>query len=413
MPIIGVDASRALRARRTGTERYALEILRHLLALPTATEYHWRLYVDAPLPTPDFFALSTPAGNSNLGALTKDVIHLPQRRLWTHRALGSAIHAHPPDLLFVPAHVIPFGLTYLRTLLRPSSGNRYGQGTAKQPHTVVTIHDLGYHWFPAAHSWFQRIYLPISTRWNAAVATHVITPSTFTAVDLQQRYGTPPHKISVIYEAPSAIGEQSTTRPDRVTPDMVAQIKARHGLPQRYALYVGTLQPRKNLHRLLNAYAKLVHTQEIDWHLVLAGAAGQQSAALHALAHALGVAERVHCLGYVSDAALAALYCGAHLFTFPSLFEGFGLPVLEAQSYGVPVMSANNSSLPEIAGDAALLVDPTDVDAIADAMLQLSKDEALRQQLIERGYANTRRFSWEKAARETLAVFEKVLGRSE
>ena len=114
-------------------------------------------------------------------------------------------------------------------------------------------------------------------------------------------------------------------------------------------------------------------------------------------------------LGYIANNEIGALFQGAHLFLFPSLFEGFGLPVLEAQSYGIPVMCANNSSLPEIAGDAALLVDPTDVDALADAMLRLSEDEALRQQLIAAGYENTKRFSWEKAARETLAVFEQVL----
>ena len=135
---------------------------------------------------------------------------------------------------------------------------------------------------------------------------------------------------------------------------------------------------------------------------------GWHSDALYAQAAELNLADRIHLPGYVPDDALPSLVQNARFFCFPSLYEGFGLPVLEAQAMGVPLVTANNSSLPEIAGDAALLVDPTDVDAIADAMLRLSQDEALRQRLIAAGYENVKRFSWEKAAAETLAVLEKA-----
>ena len=128
-------------------------------------------------------------------------------------------------------------------------------------------------------------------------------------------------------------------------------------------------------------------------------------------AAAKGLAGRVHFPGYLPDAAVAALMGRALFFAFPSLFEGFGLPVLEAQTTGVAVMCAKNSALPEIAGDAALLVDPEDVDEIAKAMLRLSQDENLRQELIAKGYENVKRFSWEKAARETLAVLEEAAAK--
>jgi glycosyltransferase involved in cell wall biosynthesis len=169
------------------------------------------------------------------------------------------------------------------------------------------------------------------------------------------------------------------------------------------------VQPRKNLARLITAYERLCARQEIAWDLVLAGGAGWLSAPILAQARQSRYAERIHLPGYVPDADLPALLAGAYFFCFPSLYEGFGLPVLEAQQLGVPVITsnhsaANNSALPEIAGEAALLVDPTDVEAIAQAMLTLSQDEALRQRLIEAGYANVQRFSWEKAAAETLAV---------
>jgi glycosyltransferase involved in cell wall biosynthesis len=370
--IIGIDASRALRAQRTGTERYALEIIRHLLRLPAAQDHQWRLYLDAP-PPPTFLA-ATPGQQPTA---TVEFCLLPGRRLWTHRALASAVLSQPPDVLFVPAHVLPFVLP-----------------TRRLPPSVVTVHDLGYHRFPQAHSRFQRHYLPWSTRWSAGAASQLIAVSQTTADDLQHYYNTPAEKITVIHEAMSW---PQITWADHL-------VRARYALPANYALYVGTLQPRKNLTRLIHAYHRLLERQPRHWDLVLAGAEGWESSALRQLVAELKLTKRVHFPGYIADEALPALYYGARLFCFPSLFEGFGLPVLEAQAHGVPVMTANNSALPEIAGDAALLVDPTDVDAIADAMLQLSQDEALRQRLITAGYENVKRFSWEKAAQETLAV---------
>lgn len=374
--IIGIDASRALRAQRTGTERYALEIIRHLLRLPAAQAHQWRLYLDAPPPANFLGAMPGQPPPAPV-----ELCLLPGRRMWTHRALAQAVVRQPPDVLFVPAHVLPFVLPPRRL-----------------PPSVVTIHDLGYHRFPQAHSRFQRHYLPWSTRWSAGAASGIIAVSQATAADLQHYYNTPAAKITVVHEA---INWPQITWAEHL-------VRTRYALPANYALYVGTLQPRKNLVRVIEAYHRLLQRQPLPWDLVLAGADGWESSALHQLVADLKLTNRVHFPGYVADEALPALYYGARLFCFPSLFEGFGLPVLEAQAHGVPVMSANNSALPEIAGDAALLVDPTDVDAIADAMYQLSQDEALRQRLIAAGYENVKRFSWEKAAQETLAVLLRV-----
>jgi glycosyltransferase involved in cell wall biosynthesis len=381
--LIGIDASRTLCVQRTGTERYALEIIRHLLALPTAAEHTWRLYVqEAPLP--GLFPAQTPtATHPNV-----EIAWLPARRLWTHYALARAVVRDPPTVLFVPAHVLP--------LVWP---------TRRLPASVVTIHDLGYHHFPQNHTLGQRLYLELSTRWSAAAATRLIAVSQATVADLTRFYGTPAPKMRVIHEGIPGAGAPSTA-------EMIA-VQQRYRLPRPYALYVGTIQPRKNLARLVQAYAWLCKRNHVAWDLVLAGGAGWLSQPLYRLAGELGVADQVHFLGYVPDADLPALYGGARCFCFPSLFEGFGLPLLEAQHYGVPVMAANNSALPEIAGDAALLVDPLDVEAIAQAMLRLSQDEALRQRLIAAGYENLKRFSWEKAARETLAVLVEAAGHGE
>jgi glycosyltransferase involved in cell wall biosynthesis len=374
---IAVDAARALRPERTGTERYAWEILRHLLRLPQAAAHRWRLYVDAA----DAAEQLARDEAGPLGRASVELCYLPPRRLWTHYALARAVRGDKPDVLFVPSHVVPFLPRLLLGAL---------------PRTVVTIHDLGYRYEPEAHTRAQRLYLDWSTRWSVRAAARVIAVSHATADDLRRFYQVPQRKITVVHEAAAPAPALDAAA--------VQEARVRYGLDRPYALYVGTIQPRKNLARLLDAYACLEARGGADFDLVLAGKAGWLSDDIYAKAAALG--NRVRFPGYVPEADRAALMQGALFFTFPSLFEGFGLPVLEAQTMGVPVLTSENSSLPEVAGDAALLVDPTDVDAIADAMLRLSRDAGLRAALIEAGHANVRRFSWEKAARETLAVLE-------
>ncbi len=372
--LIGIDASRALRARRTGTERYSLEIIRHLLRLPEAAAHGWRLYADVDVDPATFQARSD---------VNMEVRVLPSRRMWTHCALGPEVLRHPPDALFIPAHVLPFTLPPRRL-----------------PPSVVTVHDLGYRRFPQAHTRVQRWYLEASTRWNAANAARVIAISQATARDLQTAYGTPAARIRVIHEAAAGWTRAGATARQAA--------REKYGLTRPYALFMGSIQPRKNLERLITAYAHLHAREPLSWDLALVGGRGWLSEPLYEQVQTLELEKRIRFTGYVPDDDLIALLSDARFFAFPSLFEGFGLPVLEAQSVGVPVMTANNSSLPEIAGDAALLVDPTDVDAIADAMLRLSQDEALRQRLIEAGYENVKRFSWAKAAAETLAVLEEA-----
>lgn len=387
--LIGIDASRALRAQRTGTEHYSLEIIRHLLRLPESHLHQWRLYVDQPIP--DDAPLRTVIQECVVGKRRQpllatstsqplvEVCVLPARRMWTHRQLSHEVRQRPPDVLFVPAHVLPF--VVLRRFLPPS---------------VVTVHDLGYRAYPEMHTRSQRLYLEWSTRWNVWAAERVIAISQFTGDDLQRTYAVPASKIRVIAEG---IRTLSCDKPP-------APILEKFGLTSPYVLYLGTIQPRKNLARLLQAFAQIA--QYVTWDLVLAGKPGWLSASLYEKAKELEVQQRVRFLGYVSDAESTVLLHNAQFFCLPSLFEGFGLPILEAQSVGVAVMTSNNSSIPEVAGDGAILVDPTNVEEIAQAMLQLSQDEALRQKLILSGYTNVKRFSWEKAAQETLTVLKEA-----
>jgi glycosyltransferase involved in cell wall biosynthesis len=289
---------------------------------------------------------------------------------------------HPPDVLFVPAHVLP--------LHHPAA-------------SVTTVHDLGYLHYPEAHRSADRRYLDWSTAWSARQSTAVIADSRATKEDLIRAYGVARDRIHVIYLGArrdlARVGDTSA----------IAGARARYGVGERYLLYVGTLQPRKNLARVVEAFRRLVAAgRSSGVQLVLAGKKGWLYEDLFALVRESGLEDRVLFPGYIEDADLAQLMSGAIAFVFPSLYEGFGMPVLEAQACGAAVMTGKNSSLPEVAGDAALLVDPLDVDAIAEAMQRLVDDEDLRQELVRRGYENVKRFSWEKCARETLAVLESV-----
>ena len=370
--LVGIDASRAAVARRTGTENYSLHLIRGQLALEDGHRY--RLYFNQP-PQQDLFGLRA----------EQRVLTFP--RLWTHVALSWEMRTAPPDLLFVPSHVLP--------LVHPRC-------------CVATVHDLGYHYYPEAHTLFQNAYLRWSTRHNARASTLVLADSRATRQDLVHYYGTSPDKIRVVYP-----GRDESLAPVS-DPALLAAVRARYDLGAPYLLYVGTLHPRKNLVRLVQAYAHFLlqaATGATDTLLVLAGQKGWLYDEIEAEVRRLGLEGRVRLTGYVPDEDLPTLLSGALAFVFPSLYEGFGLPVLEAMACGTPVVCSQTSSLPEVAGDAALLVDPLDPEALAAALLRAVSDEGLRRELVARGFEQAQRFSWGRCARESLAVLEEARRR--
>jgi len=380
---IGVDASRATRAQRTGTEGYSLYLLRALLALDGENEY--LLYYNAP-PQPNLVP--------ERANVQRRVIPFP--RLWTHLRLSWEMLRRPPDVLFVPAHVLP--------LVRPRR-------------SVATIHDMGYYHEPDAHPPLQRAYLEWSTRFNAEAATCIIADSEATKRDLIDILHVPERKIRVIY-----LGVDERFQPVD-DPRQIASVKAAYGIPGPYILYVGTLQPRKNLVRLVEAFERVARAVDNGYegmnqfaagdsgsrlYLVLAGAKGWWHEDIFRTVQDMGLAERVVFPGYVKDDDLAALYSGAELFVFPSLYEGFGLPVLEAMACGTPVVASNVSSLPEIVGDAGVLANPTDSGDLARAMIRVLMDPARAQDLRQRGLARAKCFTWNKCAQETLDVIQGI-----
>lgn len=361
---IAIDASRTTIARRTGTERYALALLQAMLRLETR-DVAFTLYFRDP-PSDHLLPESS--------AVRQQVIPFP--RLWTHVRFAGALWQDRPDVVFVPAHALPV----------------WFPGPA-----VVTVHDLGYHYFPEAHPWLARTYLEWSTPASARRATLIIADSEATRRDLVRLYHVSENKIRVIYP-----GADPTLR--RVdSAEVRARLREKYGLPERYLLFLGTLQPRKNIGRLVAAYRRsgLWETEQIG--LALGGARGW----LYNPAWTAGVPGVVE-TGYIADEDVAGLYSGALALVFPSLYEGFGFPVLEAMQCGLPVITSNTSSLPEVAGNAALLVDPLSEDAIVEAMQALVRDEALRERLVQAGYEQARQFTWERAAQQTLAVLREA-----
>ncbi|CAN5752019.1 glycosyltransferase family 1 protein [soil metagenome] len=269
--------------------------------------------------------------------------------------------------------------------------------------SVVTVHDIAFERFPSHYPGGQQRYLSMMTRLSTRQAAQVIAVSTTTRDDLIECYGIAPNRITVVPN-----GVEATFR--RQTAEEIAAFRRANELPENYLLFVGTLQPRKNLDGLLRAYSHVA--SRIDWPLVVIGGEGWLYSPIHRLVRQLGLSNQVRFAGYVEPSELPTWYAAATIFVFPSHYEGFGLPVIEAMASGTPVITSTTSSLPEVAGDAALLVRPTSPVEIARAMLQLAEDEELGRELAGRGLDRARQYSWRRTAEETYAVYQRAGNRA-
>lgn len=352
--VLGIDASRATLAHPTGVERYARAVIQALLPLAEAHGVRLRLYFRDP-PPPGLFPPSP--------AVEHRVLRFP--RLWTHLRLSWEMGRRPPDALFVPAHVIP--------LWHPTS--------------AVTIHDLGYRHFPHAHPPLQRLYLDLSTAWSARAARRVFADSEATRRDLIRFYRVPPEKVVVAYPG---------FDPPPLPPDP-QPILRRFGIRGPYVISVGTIHPRKNFGLILQAVARRL-AEGWEGQVVLVGKPGWPDPTFERLRRDPLWSGRLILTGYVDDGTRGALLRHAEAFLFPSLYEGFGFPILEAQACDVPVLCAPSGSLPEVAGEGALFLPPNDPEPWAEALARLEREPDLRAALIARGRANLRRFSWTACA---------------
>jgi len=267
---------------------------------------------------------------------------------------------------------------------------------------VCIVHDVIYKKYPGWFSPRDRIVLNLGVGITIRRADLVVTVSENSRKDILHYYAIPDEKIAVVPEAAGQI----FYKVDRET---VQSVCRRFNISGPYLLCVGNLQPRKNLMRIIRAFSEVINKDRYrHLKLVVAGKAQWRESDIYHLVTSLGIKQNIIFTDYVSDSELVALYSGARLFLYPSLYEGFGLPPLEAMSCGVPVLTSNNSSIPEVVGDAAHLIDPTCVKQISDGILKILSDRAYSETLIRRGKAQAKKYSWSLTAKQFLNSMEAL-----
>jgi len=268
----------------------------------------------------------------------------------------------------------------------------------RRARTVLTVHDLSFMRVPECSEPGLRRYLLQAVPASVSRADCVLTDSECTRSDVIELLNADAQKVSVVYP-----GVEPRFRPVQDA-RVLATVRTRYGLPDRFVLGLGTLQPRKNFGRLIEGYARIRCDLTDNTQLVIAGGKGWLYDDIFRRVEQLGLGKEVHFPGYVDDKDLPALYSLADVFAFPSLYEGFGIPPLEAMACGTPVVTSSVSSLPEVVGDAALLVTPTDVDALAEALREALRGRSLRDKLIQLGFERAKEFTWARGARQVLAL---------
>jgi len=377
--LLSMDAS----YRGAGVSNYSRRLLRALGQLAAGEDEAGKYRFTAFINTPNFTCPGVELVVSGLP------LHRPPARIaWEQTALRRELGKREIDLLHGLVNVLPL------------SGRIPG---------VVTVHDLSFVRMPQKLPAAKRTYLQRFSRVSVGQARRVIAVSQQTADDLIHYFGAPASKIDVVY---NGVGEEFSPGKE----DENIEFRHRHGLPERFLLYLGTLEPRKNLPLLVKAYARWQRADDVA--LVLAGAKGWFYDEIFRLVDELGVADRVHFPGYVPSTELPAWYRAATGFVYPSLFEGFGLPILEAMACGAPVLCSTAPSLLEVAGDAALTVtidhenENANISALTNGLDRLVYEPALRQELRRRGIAQAATFSWRRTAQQTVHVYEQALNHS-
>lgn len=377
--LIGVDGNEANIKNRVGSGQYAFELLKQFSELSSQSYYddsyhrsNFRVYLKGKS-LPDL-----PKESKNFHYKI-----FGPKKFWTQFALSVKLTFGPkPDVFFSPAH--------------------YGPRFSLVPY-VVTIHDLSYLHFPELFKKNDLYQLTSWSKYSIKNSKHIIAVSQSTKDDIVKNYKVSPSKITVIYEGYDNVRFKPQPK------NTVNKIKKKYKIIGDYVIFVGTLQPRKNIECLIEAFREVIFNSQLSTlNLVVVGKKGWLYDSIFQKVKDLDLVDKVIFTDFVKDADLPALISGAKVYVNPSLWEGFGIPPVEAQACGVPVAVSATSSLPEIAGNSAVLVDPASVDSIAKGIQKVITDKKLRDKLVERGFQNIKRFSWEKCANQTLKVLSKV-----
>ena len=364
--------------RQAGVSKYTELLINNLAALDHDDEFI--IYIGNG-ERPDSFAN---AENFTIKASPLPTIK-PQVRIGWEQGLAPAVLLRDrPTLLHCPVNVVPL---------------------ASPCPTILTIHDLGFVRFPERYKAAKRIYLRTLTTLSAHRASHIITDAESVRREVVELLGIKPERVTAI---PLGVADYFKPESDRAR---LEQFRLEKKLPARFVLYLGTLEPRKNLPLLLRGFARFRDEQPAiaqGLGLVLGGAKGWLYEDIFRLVNELGLADCTTFPGYINEAELPLWYNIAECFVYPSIYEGFGLPPLEAMACGVPVITSNTSSLPGVVGQAGLMVGPDDIDGMAQALNAILADPNRRQQLAAQGIEQARKFNWPDTARRTLEVYRQV-----
>lgn len=366
--IIGIDGNEANVARKVGISEYAFELLKNFHAFDKSGVVFHIYLKDSP-------RQDMPPERSNW----KYIIVKPGK-FWTQIGLPLYLYTHNPK-----PHVF-FSLTHYSPRFSPVP-------------TAMAVMDLAFLRFPETFKASDLYQLKSWTEYSAKKATKIFTISQASKDDILKYYHIPESRVVV---TPLGIKPVSSMEHQL----SVTEVKKKYSLDTPYYLFVSTLQPRKNIVRLIEAFSLL---KDKETNLIIVGKKGWLYEPILAAPEKYNVLDRVKFLDFAPNEDLPGLYKGAIAYVFPSLYEGFGLTLLEAMKYDCPVITSDVSSLPEAGGTAALYVDPEKVESIAQAMEKM-RDEKVRQQFIAKGHEQIKKFSWEKTAKETLEVLEKVAG---
>ncbi|MBI3985207.1 MAG: glycosyltransferase family 4 protein [Candidatus Levybacteria bacterium] len=364
--VIGIDGNEANVEKKVGIGEYAYELLLEFAKIQDERKVKFEIFLK------ENPRSEMPPPNSNLRYRT-----VGPKKMWTQFGLPLNLFlGKRPDIFFTPTHYAP----------------RFSPIP-----TVISIMDLSFIHFPILFAKKDLYQLTNWTKYSVKNASKIFTISQFSKSDIIDVYGVDEGKIVVTYPG--------IKKPTSVRILSMDDLRKKFGIDKNYILFVGTLQPRKNIVKLIEAFSKIEKENLI---LVVVGKKGWLYEDILSAPGRLGVGERVKFLDFVEDDDLPSLYKNALCFVLPSLYEGFGLPVLEAMKHGCPVLTSNVSSLPEAGGDAAIYFDPNNSDDIKEKIEKVIKNPSLRQEMIEKGYNQIKKFSWEKTAKETLKVLEEL-----
>jgi len=372
--LIALNASAAFKEPRTGVEEYTYQLIKHLTLLKENRKHRFILYVN-------------PALRKKLDfSLPKNFSLKPLKWFgpaWTQIRLAAELFSTKIDVLFIPVHILP--------LIHPQK-------------SVVVIHGLEYEYYPKMYPGWFRKYLAWSTKYALSRARKIIAVSENTKKDLIKLYQGKPEKIEVVYHGIEKSNFKS--QKSKFKKKSKSQIKSQNF---KYILCLGRIELKKNILGVVEAFDILKEKYNLPHWLILAGPIGFGYQKIKERIQKSKFKKQIIETGYLTETEKQKFLSQADIFLFPSFYEGFGLPILEAQVQGVPIVTSNLSSMPEIAGQGAVLIDPHKPSEIAEAVYLIAQSKKIQEELIEKGFQNVKRFSWLKCARETLKVLENLL----